>query len=42
MYANESKGERYPTVAQFRTSLQDAGVPRVLCEDGALAGLPYT
>lgn len=42
MYANESKGEKYPTVAQFRDTLQAEGFPRVLCEDGALAGLPYT
>jgi prepilin-type processing-associated H-X9-DG protein len=42
MYANESKGEKYPTVAQFRNTLRDEGVPRVLCQAGAQAGQPYT
>jgi prepilin-type N-terminal cleavage/methylation domain-containing protein len=42
MYANESKGEKYPTVAQFRQTMLDSGNPRILCKDGALSGLPHT
>src|SRR5690606_9245785 len=42
MYAKVSKGNRYQTVAQFISSLQDERMPRCLCEEGALAGLLYT
>ncbi|MFA6241059.1 MAG: DUF1559 domain-containing protein [Candidatus Hydrogenedentales bacterium] len=36
MYSGESKGEKYPTVAQFRNGMR----PRVDCEAGLAAGLP--
>ncbi len=36
MYAGESKGEKYPTIATFRDEMR----PRVDCEAGVQAGLP--
>ncbi len=42
MYSGESRGEKYPTIAQFRTTMQLNGFQRVDCEAGIAAGLPWT
>ncbi|MBX7259321.1 MAG: DUF1559 domain-containing protein [Candidatus Hydrogenedentes bacterium] len=42
MYSGESKGEKYPTIAQFRNDMRDLNGGRVECEAGMNAGLPWT
>ncbi len=42
MYANESRGEKYPTVAQFQETMMElAGGGRIRCHEGVQAGLPH-